>query len=547
MGLHILIVDRSFRTPDAPGHTRSYDIKQHLEQAGHRVSLLTQGTRWSAAREVKRIPDLDVALIVNPSSRVAVGAMAACRARETPFLLDERSNEGIGRGFKAPFVFRRNRRGAALVFAASPELRGWLAGMLRDTAPIVISPAGADSNLFQARRDVPDPYIAAHPRLTRGPLIVFAGTLSAARPFGRLLELAVAARQFAPEISFLVCGDGPVRLDLNAHAARLDVLERNLWFAPARPRAGLPGLLEAATVVLAFGTDANTPLSEPGAHLFDALAAARPVALIGGGWQRELIESRQAGVVLPEGDGPAMVQELVDFLRDKDLVRRAGEQAGALARGRYGSARILAEMRQALERAAAEHSRAATARRKILARKRNTDIAVSLVLLTLFSPLWLAAAIAVAISQRGWPFKLVERTGVKARTFRMLTFSGTNKLISRTGLDVVPALFNVLFGQMSLVGPAPHPVSYHHFYTADQQRRLDLRPGLTSHRGRTSASWEDRFIDDLWYVDHVSWWLDVKLMFQALGRAIAGRRHADDTGLAQFDEIMARSQGAEDV
>ncbi len=480
--------------------------------------------------------------------------MAVCRRRKIPFVTDERIASAIPKGPIAAFRFRFARRGAFAAFAASPDIRGWLAAHAGEGVPIQISPGGADTALFAV--DGAPSVLSGHPHIGPGPLIVFAGSLSPHRPFGRLLDMAAAMRRLAPEVSFVICGDGPARLDLNAHAARLDVLERNVWFIPAMPRRDLPGLLAAATVIVAFGTEPDMPLSEPGDHIFDALAAAKPVAVFGGGWQRDLIESRQAGVVLPSNDGAGAARELVDFLRDADLVRRAGAQAGALASGRSGLPRILAEIRATLERAAAEHPRAAEVRRKLLAQKRTVDIVVSMVLLIALLPVWVALALAVAGSRRQWPLARTELTGLKARPFRKLSFAsgagpdGLARFLARTGLDIGPALLNVLGGDMSLVGPAPYPPTFQHFYTPAQHRRLDLRPGLVGHVSTATpaaTTWEQRFIDDLWYIDHLALGLDAKIMAGGLWRVVTGRRRGTGLGLAQFDEIMARAQGAEDA
>lgn len=589
-GLHILIVDPLFRLPSAAGPSRSHDLALPLLRAGHRVTILAaalaahrddlmalaksdprldirvfddalaparfgspagpqrfdRGARF-AAREVGAIVDLDVALIAHPSSGLGHGAMAACRRRETPFILDERIGGPGAAGLWAVFRFRRRRRGAFAALAASPDIRGWLAARLGERLPIVISPAGADTEFFS--KAMPRPaFFATHPRLTHGPLVVFAGSLSPNRPFGRLLAIVAAMRREAPEVSFVICGDGPIRLDLNLHAARLDLLERNLWFTPALPRQALPGLLAAATVVLAFGTEPETPLSEPGHHLYDGLAAGKPIAVLGGGWQRDLIEARQAGVVLPVGDGAAAARELTDFLRDGDLIRRAGEQAAALARGRINTQRILGDVRGLLERAAAEQPRAAVVRRKLLAHKRSLDIAVATVLLVGLSPLWLGLLIAGGLMSRRWPIEGIECIGLKGRPFRRWRFVATiNDALGRFGLDIGPALINVLSGSMSLVGPDTHPSSYVQFYSAQQQRRLDLRPGLTAHGATRAADWDSRFADDLWYVEHVTTRLDMRLIGGAIWRTITGRRRQPDAGLAAYDEVMARSQGAEDV
>jgi lipopolysaccharide/colanic/teichoic acid biosynthesis glycosyltransferase len=92
-----------------------------------------------------------------------------------------------------------------------------------------------------------------------------------------------------------------------------------------------------------------------------------------------------------------------------------------------------------------------------------------------------------------------------------------------TSLDELPGLWNVLKGDMSLVGPRPLLEEYLPLYSADQARRHEVRPGITGWaqvNGRNEISWEDKFKLDVWYVDHQSIWLDVKILFLTIKKVI---------------------------
>jgi sugar transferase EpsL len=92
-------------------------------------------------------------------------------------------------------------------------------------------------------------------------------------------------------------------------------------------------------------------------------------------------------------------------------------------------------------------------------------------------------------------------------------------LLRSTSLDELPELYNVLHGEMSLVGPRPLLVEYLPLYTQEQARRHEVKPGITGWaqvNGRNSISWEERFELDLWYVEHHSFYLDVKIIFMTL-------------------------------
>jgi len=92
----------------------------------------------------------------------------------------------------------------------------------------------------------------------------------------------------------------------------------------------------------------------------------------------------------------------------------------------------------------------------------------------------------------------------------------TGKIIRKLSLDELPQLFNVLKGDLSLVGPRPLLMEYLPLYTKEQARRHDVKPGITGWaqvNGRNAISWEEKFEYDVWYVDHQSFWLDLKILF----------------------------------
>lgn len=93
-----------------------------------------------------------------------------------------------------------------------------------------------------------------------------------------------------------------------------------------------------------------------------------------------------------------------------------------------------------------------------------------------------------------------------------------------TSLDELPALWNVLRGDMSLVGPRPLLIEYLSLYTPEQDRRHEVRPGITGWaqvNGRNAISWEDKFKLDVWYVDHVSLWLDICILWLTVKKVLA--------------------------
>jgi lipopolysaccharide/colanic/teichoic acid biosynthesis glycosyltransferase len=163
------------------------------------------------------------------------------------------------------------------------------------------------------------------------------------------------------------------------------------------------------------------------------------------------------------------------------------------------------------------------------------DFLLSLIVLILLSPLFLILSFSIALVNKGNPFFIQMRPGKNARLFKLIKFKTMNdrrdkegnllsdserlttigKFLRRTSLDEIPQLINVLKGDMSLVGPRPLLMEYLPFYSAEQNRRHEAKPGMTGWaqiNGRNAISWEEKFRYDVWYVDHCSIWLDIKIL-----------------------------------
>ncbi len=171
--------------------------------------------------------------------------------------------------------------------------------------------------------------------------------------------------------------------------------------------------------------------------------------------------------------------------------------------------------------------------------KRLIDISAATVVLLLFSPILIAITLLLAIANGGKPFFFQKRPGKSERIFRIVKFKTMNdnkdlngvllpdherlseigKLVRKTSLDELPQLINVIKGDMSLIGPRPLLVQYLPLYDQTQKRRHELRPGITGWaqvNGRNAIGWKQKFEYDVWYVDNVSFVLDVKIVLMTL-------------------------------
>ncbi|HWR97726.1 MAG TPA: sugar transferase, partial [Candidatus Methanoperedens sp.] len=175
--------------------------------------------------------------------------------------------------------------------------------------------------------------------------------------------------------------------------------------------------------------------------------------------------------------------------------------------------------------------------------KRALDVTVAAMALLLLSPLLLAAALAVRLrlgrpvlfrqvrpGRGGRPFVLLKyRTMSDARDGSGVLLpdagrlSALGRFLRSTSLDELPELFNVLRGDMSLVGPRPLLTEYLPLYTPEQARRHEVRPGITGWaqvNGRNAISWEERFALDVWYVDNRSLRLDLRILALTVAKVL---------------------------
>lgn len=188
--------------------------------------------------------------------------------------------------------------------------------------------------------------------------------------------------------------------------------------------------------------------------------------------------------------------------------------------------------------------------------KRLFDVVVSILLLVLLWPLLGIVAFLVRLrlgrpalfrQQRpglhGQPFTIFKfRTMTQARDAHGELLPDADRLtrlgrfLRRTSLDELPELFNVLRGEMSLVGPRPLLMEYLERYTPEQMRRHEVRPGITGWaqvNGRNALSWEEKFELDVWYVEHQSLWLDLKII------ALTAWKVLTREGISQHGEATA--------
>ena len=190
--------------------------------------------------------------------------------------------------------------------------------------------------------------------------------------------------------------------------------------------------------------------------------------------------------------------------------------------------------------------------------KRGLDLLLSLFALILLSPILLITYILLRIANgKDGAFFRQERPGMDGRIFHIVKFKTMNdrrdssghllpdaerltrigRFVRSTSIDELPQLWNVLRGDMSLIGPRPLLPQYIPLYNKEQARRHEVRPGITGWaqcHGRNAISWTEKFRLDVWYVDHVSLWVDAKIIFLTIKKVLV-REGINEAGQATME------------
>jgi lipopolysaccharide/colanic/teichoic acid biosynthesis glycosyltransferase len=178
--------------------------------------------------------------------------------------------------------------------------------------------------------------------------------------------------------------------------------------------------------------------------------------------------------------------------------------------------------------------------------KRIIDFVLASLMFLILSPVFFSILISLSVHHRGTPFFLQRRPGLKTKSFSILKFktmrdqkdsegnylsdefriTGFGKLVRKYSLDEIPQLINVIRGDMSLVGPRPLLEEYIPLYSEYQNKRHEVRPGVSGWaqvNGRNAISWEKKFELDVWYVNNLGFWVDVRILFLTFFNVLLGK------------------------
>jgi lipopolysaccharide/colanic/teichoic acid biosynthesis glycosyltransferase/glycosyltransferase involved in cell wall biosynthesis len=497
-------------------------------------------------------PRPDVVLASVPPLFLGLAAVAASRRFGAPLVLDCRDDwpraaialgemrDGLlasALGALARWIQLR----ASRVIAVTPGMKRQLESRGFDLGRIVLLTNGADTELFK-----PAPLPNGEGRTFT---VLYSGTHGLVHGMEALIDAAERVQGRA-EMRFVLVGDGVAKPGLERM-----VRERALphvEFRGSLPPAELVGVIHDADVCVATTRDHEFSGETIPVKMFDYLACGRPVVAAVRGDAAEVIETSGAGVVVAPGDGVALADALVSLARDPQRRARLAAAGPPFIENAYSRRRIGERLTALLEEAhRAAHGRAVRpAPHGVYGWiKRFADFTVAAVLLIALSPVLLLTAVAIRLDSRGPALFRQRRIARGSREFTILKFRsmsvGTPDLAShlmgpgsahvtrvgrwlrRTSIDELPQLWNVLKGEMSLVGPRPALFNQNDLIALRERDGVDaLRPGVTGWaqiHGRDEIPLRDKVAFDRHYLENVSPALDAWIVLRTFLTVFSSR------------------------
>ncbi len=449
------------------------------------------------------------------------------------------------------------------VICVSPSLRA-RAIELGFVSPRKATAPGKGSGIVDPRRFFPrDRHSAATTELRQSlgipdtaPVVGFVGRFVRDKGIGELVEAFRNLRSTYPDLHLLLVGDfedgDPVNPAVRRYIESEPAIIRPGFVLDSSPYYGLMDVLALPTYREGF----------PGVPL-EAQASGVPVVTTSATGAIDSVVDPVTGLIVPAGDANALTNAIGKLLADPEMRSRMGE-AGRLRVEREFLPQVIWDAKVALYRdlMVERHLLSSPSARWA---KRCFDVTLSLLGLLFLSPLLLAIAAMIRLCLGSPVLFRQERAGFRGIRFECLKFrtmtdeqdaSGQllpdadrltrlGRFLRDTSLDELPELINVIRGEMSLVGPRPLLARYLERYSPEQMRRHNVLPGITGWaqiNGRNAASWEQKFACDLWYVDHQSLRLDLKILFLTIWKAIR-REGISQPGHTTMPEFMgARSE-----
>lgn len=407
--MHILYLHQHFVTRSGNSGGRSHEFSRILVERGHKVTLVTGAYdrggleipkgRWVWRTEVDgievimvrvpygqrmsvvsriwsflqfmmlaavagaRVKGIDVIFATSTPLTIAVPGLVLSTIKRKPFVFEVRDlwpEVPIEMGVLRNPILKATARlleriaywRARYIVALSPGMKAGIVGSGVNPDKVTVIPNSSDVELFRVPAEVGLGFRAGHPEWGDGPLVVYAGAFGKVNGLGYLVQLARAVGTIDVEIRFILVGDGSEREAIERSAREVGLLDQAVFLMPPLSRAELPGLLSAATVLSSFVAPLKVFEMNSANKFFDAFAAGKPVIINYGGWQAEVLRGSGAGLVLDPNDIEQSARVLVQALRDRRWLEKAGEESRRLGAEVFDRRKLALELEGVLQKVA---------------------------------------------------------------------------------------------------------------------------------------------------------------------------------------------------
>lgn len=248
----------------------------------------------------------------------------------------------------AQWLERRAYNNASQVVALSPGMKE---GVLRTGYPedkVHMIPNSCDIELFNVPKEEGLKFRKNHEWLGDRPLVIYAGTFGKINDVCYLVRVAAEMKKIAPEVRFLIVGRGAEEQKIKLLAEELNVLNTNVFMPGKLPKEEMPALFSAADITTSLFMDLKEMWANSANKFFDGLASGTPIAINYYGWQAEVLQENDAGLVISPNDHKKAAIKLSEHLSDHEWLKKAGENAKALATERYNRNLLAKKLENAL-------------------------------------------------------------------------------------------------------------------------------------------------------------------------------------------------------
>ena len=398
--MKIIYLHQYFNTPEMSGGTRSYEMARRLVDNGHEVHMITTSREhnskngWTettisginvhwlkvpysnnmsfnqrilaffkfAFRSAKKASSIDADLIFATSTplTIAIPAVYASKKQKIPMVFEVRDlwpelpiamgalKNPITRA-TAVLLEKLAYKNAQSIIALSPGMKEGIINAGYPSNKIAVIPNSSDIELFSKRKNKKNSFLEERLWLQGKTLIVYAGTFGAINGVGYSIDLAKELYKISPQTCILLIGSGKELNSIRKKAELAGVLNKNLFIENEIPKNEIPQLFEAASMMLGLFIDKPEMRVNSSNKFFDALAASKPIIINYGGWQKDLLEKYDAGIVIWQLQPKAAAEIITEKINNKTWLAKASKSSRFMAENLFSRDELFTQLESVFE------------------------------------------------------------------------------------------------------------------------------------------------------------------------------------------------------